>query len=413
MTQPGTPATAFFDKEVEDITRQLAILRSPWLTHECATKQMAGYSFGTYLPPLYTVESARVVAENIRLVQDRLDQAGQASRSFGPLFVLEVAPLTYFMAGTISVPQFFRLVTELVPCGLVLDIGHLWTIYQYTSARRRESLERFVERFLDEFPMERVVEVHVAGLAPHESSSGNSLHQAEPNWVDAHAAPIQAVSWRLLEQVLTHPRLVNLRGVALEVDTKPVDAIVSEFHQANLRFGQMTAQRIAAASATAGSDSLRYVPSTGGGHASREDKEQVHDDYVRYAKIVTGQQISTGPQWQGVLDDPAGLNRYVHEYLPYEILHWGGEISEMFPETCRAMLQAGVSLNEIVSWWFQTARPVEQPYDFFLLKIDRVVDFIAGRVPMILPLAAREAELLRRAYEEVNEAVQPAMESMR
>ena len=90
-----------------------------------------------------------------------------------------------------------------------------------------------------------------------------------------------------------------------------------------------------------------------------------------------------------------------------------GEISGMFPETWRAMLQAGVSLNEIVSWWFQTARPVEQPYDFFLLKIDRVVDVIAGRVPMILPLAAREAELLRRAYEEVNEAVQPAMESMR
>lgn len=413
VTEPGTPATAFFDSEVEDVCRQLTILGSPWLNHECATKQMAGYSFGTYLPPLYTTESARVVAGNIALVQARMDRMCRGSRSCGPLFLLEVAPLTYFMAGTISVPRFFRLVTELVPCGLVLDIGHLWTIYRYTAAQRCESLERFVERFLHEFPVERVVEIHVAGLAPHESASRNSLHQSDANWLDAHAAPIQPVSWAMLEQVLASPRLINLRGVALEVDTKPVDTIVDEFHEANLRFGQMIVRRTAVSSGRSEKDALQSAPQAGVRHASHEDGQRLHNDYVSYAKIVTGQQEPAGPQWQGVLDEPAGLKRYVNEYLPYEILHWGGAIAEMFPQSCRALAEAGVSLDELVPWWFRTARPVEQPYDFFLLKIDRVLGFVSERAPRILALAEREAELLRQAYAEANERVEPVMEPVR
>ena len=410
VTQPEFCAAPFFNEEMTEVAGQLAMLRSPWLNHECATKQMSGYSFGTYLPPLYTEESAKVVARNITLVQTSLDQACQASASFGPLFLLEVAPLTYFMAGTISVPRFFRLVTELVPCGVVLDIGHLWTIYRYTSARRQESLARFVDRFLDEFPLERVVEIHVAGLAPHASSSGTSPQRPDANWVDAHAAPIPAVSWELCDRVLAHPRLANLRGVALEVDTKPIDLIVDEFDDANLRLGPTIAGRIAAAASTACRGVWRPAPCAESKQASQEDRQRLYDDYVRYAKIASGQQAPAGPQWQGVLEDPAGLGRYVHEYLPHEILHWGGAIAEMFPESCGALAEAGVSLEEFMPWWFRSSRPVERPYDFFLLKIDRFLDFVGERAPALSPVARREAELLRRAYAEANEAIRPAME---
>ena len=144
-----------------------------------------------------------------------------------------------------SVPQYFRLVTELVPCGLVLDIGHLWTVYRYTAARRHLSLEEFIERFLDEFPLERVIEVHIAGLASHEAAVGRRSEDAQPEWIDAHAAPIQSMCWTMLEQVLAHPRLVNLCGVALEVDTKPIEHIVEEFLKASLRYGPMIRRRVA------------------------------------------------------------------------------------------------------------------------------------------------------------------------
>lgn len=109
--------------------------------------------------------------------------------------------------------------TERSACGLVLDIGHLWTVYRYTGAWRRRTVESFVAEFLDEFPMERVIEIHVAGLAefPMRADGGTADDVRErPYWIDAHGAPIPALLFEMLAQVLAHPRLRSLKGVALK-----------------------------------------------------------------------------------------------------------------------------------------------------------------------------------------------------
>ena len=245
LTQPDVQESAFFQQDVNEMVTQLNSIQSLWLNHECAMKQMAGYSFGTYIPPLYTSLSAEVVAENIATVQQAMDRQGGRTDGTSPLFLLEMPPLTYFSAGTISIPQFFRFVTALVPCGLVLDIGHLWTIYRYTAACRGISLERFVREFLDEFPLERVVEIHVAGLACHESVNEPEGSEGLPEWIDAHAAPIPSILFTMLEQVLVHPNLVSLRGVALEVDTKLIEMIVEEYAETVRRFSFLVQQVIA------------------------------------------------------------------------------------------------------------------------------------------------------------------------
>ena len=85
----------------------------------------------------------------------------------------------------------------------------------------------------------------------------------------------------------------------------------------------------------------------------------------------------------------------------------------MFPETSRALAGAGIALDGLVTWWFQAARPVERPYDFFLLKIERLLAFVAERAPALLIQAGREADELRRAYAEANDVVQPVMEPAR
>lgn len=410
ITQPDVQASPLFHQDVGETVTQLNRIQSLWLNHECATKQMAGYSFGTYVPPLYTRLSAEVVAANIVTVQQMMDRQGRRADGAAPLFLLEMPPLTYFSAGTIPVSHFFRLITALAPCGLVLDIGHLWTVYRYTGACRRLSLERFVEEFLGEFPLERVVEIHIAGLACHESI-GESTGAAElPEWIDAHAAPIPSILFRVLEQVLAHQNLVSLRAVALEVDTKPIEMIVEEYAEAVRRFSPLIQQTMARGAAVEQSMELLSDQASVQEPVRQSDRQQLRDDYARYAQIISGQAAMTGPEWHDTAAEPAGITRYRTFYVPHEILHWGGDLAEMFPQTCRTLAERGISLTEFVTFWFRSPRPLTHSYDFFLLKIERFLEFVTERASDAQVCAQQEGDILRQAYAQANEVVEPVME---
>lgn len=413
ITQPDVQATPFFQQDVDEMVTQLHAIQSLWLNHECAMKQMAGYSFGTYVPPLYTPLSAEVVAANIATVQHAMDRQGRRADGTTPLFLLEMPPLTYFSAGTIPIPNFFRQIVELAPCGLVLDVGHLWTVYRYSAACRQMALERFVEEFLEDFPLERVVEIHAAGLACHESVGESKWEEGLPEWIDAHAAPIPSILFSMLEQVLAHPNLVSLRAVALEVDTKPIEMIVEEYAEAVRRFSFLVQQ--AMARGKVGDQPIEPAPHPASVQMPlcRSDRQQLLDDYARYAQIISGHAPMTGPEWQETAAEPGGVTRYRMSYLPYEILHWGGELVEMFPQTCRLLAERGVCLTEFVTFWFRLPRLLTQSYDFFLLKIERFLEFVSERAPEAHVCAEREGNMLRQAYAQANEVVEPIMEMER
>ncbi|MGH7181433.1 MAG: multinuclear nonheme iron-dependent oxidase [Nitrospiraceae bacterium] len=403
ITQPDVQASPFFQQDLGEMVLQLKSLQSLWLNHECAIKQMAGYSFGTYLPPLYTSLSARVVAGNIAMVQQTMDRQSARTDGTAPLFLLELPPLTYFAAGTIPIPDYFRLVTASVPCGLVLDIGHLWTVYRYTAVCRRISLERFVAEFLAEFPLERVVEIHVAGLAYHELAVEPREGQGLPEWIDAHAAPIPLILFTMLEQVLAHPNLVSLRAVALEVDTKSIEMIVEEYATAVGRFSLLVQQAMARDTSVGQWKETMLYPASVQEPVRQSDRQQLCDDYERYAQIISGQAPITGPEWQEVVMEGSGLIRYRTSYAPHEILRWGGDLEGMFPQACQALADRGVCLSEFVDFWFRSPRPVTHSYDFFLLKIERFFEFVTERAPDLGITLQQECDLLRLAYAQVNE----------
>jgi uncharacterized protein len=414
VTQPKMADSTAFGQEISEAAEQLVILQSAWLNHECATKYLAGYHYGTYLPPLYTPLSANVVADNTRLIQRLLDQRCRLGNGSTPLMLLEMPPLTYFVAGTMSIPSFFQVISEQVPCGLVLDVGHLWTVFRYSGAHRTMSLTRFIEAFLNEFPMDRVVEIHVAGLAIHESDralasrlGGGLGDDALPAWIDAHSAPIPTVLFEMLDQILCHPQLTSLKGLALEVDTKPVELIVDEFVAFTRRYGVLfhqltnTEQVVPDSEACALSEGPRATPGTATLEAA----------YDRYARVVAGTMEPAGAEWSQATVNIQELNLYRSVYLPYEILHWGGRIEDMFVESCRRLRARDVSLDGFVAFWFREPRTLVGTYDFFLLKVDRFVEFIHEVVPELHGIAEREAEDLRRAYHFANEPGVPAYES--
>lgn len=415
LTQPEAIDDQVFRQDVREVAGHLEILQSAWLNHECATKHVAGYSFGTYLPPLYTESSAEVVADNTIFVQDFIDQHCCLLRGGSPLVLLEMPPLTYFVTGTIAIPTFFRLVTERVPCGLVLDVGHLWTVYRYTGSWRTASLAQFVDGFLAEFPMDRVVEIHVAGLAIHESSLAGRSESATmtkhnlPAWTDAHAAPIPPVLFEMLDQILSHPRLTGLKGLALEVDTKSVELIVDEFERFSQRYAGVfpTSKVESPIVLDRGDAGLNKEP------VSIAIRHAVGQTYDRYARVVSGQAQPEGPEWTVGPACIEELETYRSIYLPYEILHWGGDVEAMFPESCRRLNERAIPLSKFVSFWFHDPRPLSRSYDFFLLKIERFLEFVHAEAPELDDVAKREADELRQAYHSANEPAAPTASELR
>lgn len=411
LTQPEAADDPLFKQEVCEVAGHLQTLQSAWLNHECATKYMAGYAYGTYLPPLYTSSSAQVVADNTLLLQSLLDRLCALPAGSAPLVLLEMPPLTYFVAGTLTIPKFFGVVTEKVPCGLVLDIGHLWTVFRYTGAWRTTSLAQFTDAFLAEFPVDRIVEIHVAGLAVHESGSGIPGEPADasqtdylPAWTDAHAAPIPPVLFDMLDQVLSHPRLTSLKGLALEVDTKEIGLIVDEFARFTRRYAAAV-QSAKHGSTITDEGSVRPIEREPVSSSARQALDETYD---HYARVVSGRAEPEGPEWNprtACIDD---LDRYRRVYLPYEILRWGGDVEAMFPDSCRRLRECHVPLSRFVSFWFREPRPLSGSYDFFLLKIERFLEFVREAAPEISDTAGREADELRHAYHSANE---PAVET--
>src|SRR5574341_1052816 len=96
VTQPDGLTRYPVEDEVALAAEHLTTLGSHWANYEGASKQIAGYSFGTYLPPLFTRAGADAAAENLAWVQSRLDRLCAGPDGLGPLVLLETPPLPYF-----------------------------------------------------------------------------------------------------------------------------------------------------------------------------------------------------------------------------------------------------------------------------------------------------------------------------
>ncbi len=92
-------------------------------------------------------------------------------------------------------------------CGLLLDVNNV-----FVSAR---NLGYSAEHYIDAFPGEHVVEIHLAGHSP-DPNLGRSL------LVDTHDAPVAPEVWALYERLI---RRVGLRPTLIERDDKLPDFI--------------------------------------------------------------------------------------------------------------------------------------------------------------------------------------------
>jgi len=146
------------------------------------------------LPPVLEASRADAIAAGVRALRAAVGREVLPENPPGQVYV-----------GELPLLEFYARVAEGADTGLLLDVAHL-AIYQHTTGRA--PLDG-----LDDFPLDRVVEIHVAGgtLRDHRGHA----------WVedDHSVTPIEA-TWRILDHVL--PRAPNLKAIVVECERNPL-----------------------------------------------------------------------------------------------------------------------------------------------------------------------------------------------
>jgi uncharacterized protein len=220
--QSGRPTTYhFLDvnlEEPEDVdarwldetTRAAREIGAAWLCGDAGL-----WHFGTrdrghqlLLPPVLTRESADAVAESIGLIQSATGFA-----------VLPENPPGAFFLGDLHILDYFARVADRAGCGLLLDCAHLAMFQRLRGLAPTAGL--------DGFPLDRVIELHIAGGTVVDV---DGLELIE----DAHDPEPLPDTWQILEAVL--PRAPNVKAIVYECEKNPPDAVVANFRRLNRMF---------------------------------------------------------------------------------------------------------------------------------------------------------------------------------
>jgi len=152
------------------------------------------------LPPILTDESASALARGVARLREHTGKEVLPENPPGAAFV-----------GDLHLLDFFARVAERADTGLLLDVAHL-AMFQHVTGR--DALDG-----LRSFPLERVVEVHVAGGAVRDVDGFSVVD-------DSHGADVLDATWRIFDVVARAP---NLKAVVFECERNANDGVTAGF----------------------------------------------------------------------------------------------------------------------------------------------------------------------------------------
>src|SRR5213083_3805649 len=147
--------------------RALAKLyRSPWVAEhvQCLHTEDGSYNLNYVFPPLYTEEFLDRFVRNANALKGRLDQ---------PLVMENIPGFFDVKASQMLEPVWLRRFFEATGVGFLLDLPHVWLEAHYRGVAP--------EAWLAEFPLDRVVEIHVAGVEADRDLEGPWIAPTEPD----------------------------------------------------------------------------------------------------------------------------------------------------------------------------------------------------------------------------------------
>jgi uncharacterized protein (UPF0276 family) len=160
------------------------------------------------LPPILTRESADACAESIVKIEATTG-----------LRLLPENPPSAFYVGELHILDYFARVADRSGGGLLLDCAHLAMFQRLKQLPPTSGL--------DAFPLDRVIELHVAGGAPVDVE-GLALVE------DSHSPEPLPDTWQILETVL--PRATNLKAIVFECEKNSPDEVLANFRRLDRMF---------------------------------------------------------------------------------------------------------------------------------------------------------------------------------
>jgi uncharacterized protein (UPF0276 family) len=193
-----------------EVVQLAKAVRAPWYSDHLCFTQASRVELGQLTPLAFTEAAARRCAEKARQFQDML---GMPLLLENITYYLEVPGSSMTEAEFIS-----RVVTE-ADCGILLDLTNLFM--------NAVNLGYDPYRFIDSLPLDRVVQVHLAGGVRDEDL-----------WVDTHSHPVDnhPQVWDLLGYLCQR---APVRAVLIERDVSPPDdfgEMLRELDQARALF---------------------------------------------------------------------------------------------------------------------------------------------------------------------------------
>jgi uncharacterized protein len=177
--------------ELSNLSATAKELSSPWVSEHLSFNRIADeageWQSGFLLPPRQTIAG---VAAAIASVQ---------ALSAGVTMPLAVETgVNYLRARSDELPdgEFVARVAEGADCGILLDLHNVWT----NARNGRQPLAEYI----DQIPLERVWELHLAGGHSHRGF-----------WLDSHSGMVSPELMELATRIV--PRLPNLKAIVFEL----------------------------------------------------------------------------------------------------------------------------------------------------------------------------------------------------
>lgn len=147
---------------------------APFFSDHLVYSRLAGVYLHDLLPLPFNEEAVEHVVPRVREVMARVGR---------PFLLENPSYYAHMPGGTLSEAAFLRHVVEQADCGLLLDVNNV-----YVNAQNHGYDPR---AFVDALPLERVVQIHLAG------------HDRYPDVIiDTHGAPVCDDVWSLYRYVL-------------------------------------------------------------------------------------------------------------------------------------------------------------------------------------------------------------------